>query len=118
MSSIDLESAIAAHMGWAKKLRDTIDGHAENDISVADVHDHTACVLGRYLYGTGNEYSLFKQYHDLLEVHRRFHKTASEIVQLHKSKEDDRAISLLDGEFQAASDRICELLRLLIIDGY
>lgn len=118
MSSIDIEAAIAAHLSWAKRLRFHIDGISSEQLTVSDVADFRRCVLGQWLYGSGQEYGLFKQYHELLEEHEQFHGIAAKVLQLHQAGLDEAAGAVLDGEFVTASDRVVKLLREIKVEGY
>lgn len=118
MANIDIESAIAAHKAWSGRIRDVIEGKGKKDTSVNDVQDHTACVLGRYLYGVGQEYSLFNEYHKLLDTHQQFHEVATSVLQLHEAGDDAQARFLLDSKFQELTDRVIYLLNELKLEGY
>jgi hypothetical protein len=118
MSSIDIDSAIAAHRIWATRLRYRLEGISEEPITVQTARDHTQCILGKWLFGSGEQYNLFEQYFELIEVHRSFHEIAAEIVTLHQNGERGKAESLLKNEFQQQSDKVVELLLDLKIDGF
>lgn len=118
MSSIDIDSAIAAHRVWSSRLRFYLDGITDDIVTVERIGDFTACVLGRWLYGSGADYDLFKQYHELIETHQRFHEVAAEVVRLHHAGETDNADSLLTGDFEDLSHKVIELLKLLKVDQY
>lgn len=118
MSSIDIDSAIAAHRAWSSRLSFYLDGISEDVVTVERVGDFTACVLGRWLYGSGEDYKSFVQYHELLEVHKQFHLVAAEVVRLHHLGDDETANQLLAGEFEDLSHRVVEYLKQLKIDGY
>lgn len=115
MSSIDIDSAIAAHRVWSSRLRFYLDGITDDIVTVERIGDFTACVLGRWLYGSGSDYDPFQQYHELLEIHQRFHEVAAEIVSLHHAGETDSADKLLTGDFAELSHRVIELLKQMKI---
>ncbi len=118
MSSIDIDAGIAAHKAWFSRLRYYLDGLTEGELSVGDVNDCTRCVLGAWLYGSGEQYSLFTQYHDLITVHRAFHELAGRIIELHQSGQTAVAETLLEGEFKSLSERVIALLNDIKIDGF
>lgn len=117
MSALDIEAAVAAHRSWAKRLRFHIDGISHEALTVADVRDHTACVLGRWLYGSGKDYDLFTQYHELLLEHQQFHVLAARVLELHLAGLNPAAEQILDGEFVTSSDKVVSLLKQLKVDG-
>ena len=116
MSALDIESAIAAHRSWAKRLRFHIDGISHETLTVAEIRDHTACVLGRWLYGSGKDYDLFTQYHELLAEHQAFHVCAARILELHQAGLTIAAEKILDGDFTTTSDKVVMLLNQLKLD--
>jgi hypothetical protein len=118
VSSIDIDAGIAAHKAWFGRLRSYLDGLTDGELSVGDVNDCKRCVLGQWLYGSGEQYNLFTHYHELIKVHQRFHEVAGQIVELHQSGQTAKAEALLETEFKFLSEQVVVLLTDLKIDGY
>jgi len=118
MSSIDIEAAIASHVSWVERLRNVIGGQPDSSVTRESAGNDASCGLGQWLYGSGQEYDLFSQFHDLKTVHSRFHQIAAEIVDLVHSQETAAATSLLEDSLRTKSEEIVRLLGDLKIDGY
>lgn len=113
MSSVEIDSGIAAHKAWISRLRLYLDGISSDDISIAAAGDFTKCALGQWLYGPGQQYELFLQFHELVETHKNFHDVAAEIVHRHRAGDLEGASRLLDVDLVGLSDKIVKLLGLL-----
>jgi hypothetical protein len=99
-----------------RRLSFCIDGGSHETLTVSGVRDHATCVLGRWLYGSGKDYDLFTQYHDLLTEHQVFHQLAARILELHQAGLTAAAEQILDGEFISASDKVVNFLKQLKLD--
>ena len=118
MSSLDIDVAIAGHKIWRDHLRNFIDGVAQEDITVERARDHTACSLGKWIYGSGEQYNFFDTYSELVDHHRQFHEIAAEIMRLQLAGNHLQAEELLENAFDTKSLKVIELLQGLKIDGY
>lgn len=116
MSALDIDAAIAAHVTWAKHLDFHLAGIPDDHVDLAQVGDYNHCVLGRWLNGAGQDYGLFSQFHELVEVHKEFHTVARRVVDLADAGRNAEAEALLGGDFRTISRRVVDLLGLLKVD--
>jgi hypothetical protein len=113
MITIEIESAIAAHQMWSKRLRHIVDGISPNRVTPTFVGSYTKCLLGEWLYGEGTKYHANIEYVELIKVHQQFHELAAEIVTLHLAGNDIAARQLLDGNFETLSNQVVDFLHRL-----
>lgn len=113
MSSLNVDSAIGAHRAWKGRLEHVILGIAENKLDPLVVSDDAGCLLGTWLFGSGQEYSGWSRFDELVDCHRHFHQTAGAIVLLFHEGKLDEANGLLDGDFSKSSNRVVALLTQL-----
>ena len=113
MSSLNIDSAIGAHRAWKGRLEHVILGIAENKLDQHSVSDDTGCLLGRWLFGDGQEYSNWSHFEELVDCHKHFHQSAGAIVSLFLEGKLDEANNLLDGDFSRFSTQVVALLTQL-----
>jgi methyl-accepting chemotaxis protein len=117
LSAFDYDAAIAAHRAWAERLLLFIDGTSREGVTAALAGDHTVCVFGRWLYGSGKDNELFREYHEVVQAHRSFHETAAQIVRLQEGGDSANARRLLGQIFMEQSDAIVQAMQKMRIDG-
>ena len=117
MITLEIESAIAAHQMWSKRLRHIVDGISPSRVTPTFVGSYTTCLLGEWLYGEGTKYHDNIEYVELIKVHQQFHELAAEIVTLHLAGKDTAAKHLLDGTFETLSTQVVDFLHQLRDDA-
>lgn len=118
MSSLNIESAVAAHRSWCRKLKFVINDITDGQIDADLIGDETHCVFGNWLSGSGGrEYSTAEEFGQILVVHKSFHEAASEIVQLSHSGKRYEANSLIITKLEPLSHEILRLLNQMGIDS-
>jgi hypothetical protein len=117
MIPIEIESAIAAHRMWSKRLRHIIDGVSQDRVTPAFIGNYTRCVLGEWLHGEGAKYEGNSEYAKLLETHKIFHEVAENILTLHLAGNSSAADLLLNGEFEILSTKVVNYLQQLRDEG-
>jgi hypothetical protein len=113
VSSLDVDSAIGAHRAWKGRLEHVIIGIAEDSIDLNKVGDDTRCLVGLWLFGSGQKYSEWEHFSELVEVHKQFHSTACQIVSHFHDGETEQATLLLEGDFTRLSNDVVALLTQL-----
>jgi hypothetical protein len=113
MITIEIETAIAAHQMWSKRLRHIVDGISPSRVTPAFVGSYTTCLLGEWLYGEGEKYGSTLEYTELIKIHQRFHEVAAEIVTLHLAGNNTAARQLLEGNFETLSNEVVYFLHRL-----
>lgn len=118
-SEIRFAEAIDAHLAWKQRLVDALTGPAAHTPSAADVGTDTACTLGQWIHGTGQQrYGYLSSFAALRRQHAHFHDLARQIVELARANELDGARRLMDGEFHETSlDIIARIRRLSALFG-
>ncbi|WPD21636.1 MAG: CZB domain-containing protein [Candidatus Electrothrix scaldis] len=72
-------------MQWKSKLSDFFYGVEQ--LSVAQVPDHSGCEFGRWLYGAGlQEFSAYSEMKRIEVLHKEFHKKIKQLIQMPEEK--------------------------------
>lgn len=104
---------IEAHLNWKAKIRKFIDG-ADIGVTVDTASDHTACILGKWYYGTEGQnlmhLPLMKQ---LGEEHAQMHALIRTIMEAFDIDDFETVESAID-KMDAQSDKVVALLNQLI----
>lgn len=80
-----LQTAIIAHLQWKARLSDFFYG-VEN-LTLAQVPDHTSCDFGKWLYGSGlQEFSAFSEMSRIETLHKDFHDKIKHLIQMPEEK--------------------------------
>lgn len=104
---------IEAHLNWKAKIRKFIDG-ADIGVTVDTASDQTACILGKWYYGTEGQnlmhLPLMKQ---LGEEHAQMHALIRTIMEAFDIDDFETVESAID-QMDAQSDKVVALLNQLI----
>ncbi|HEX5228396.1 MAG TPA: CZB domain-containing protein [Bryobacteraceae bacterium] len=110
-----IEAAIGAHGLWKGRLRAAID-NGRSDMPVATVRDDHQCSFGRWLFGQelDNQEKKSRHYKICVDLHRRFHLAAADVMALALAGKKQEAAQALEGnrDFKALST---ELTRALMV---
>ena len=107
-----LQVATINHLQWKSKLSDFFYG-LEN-LTLADVPDHSNCAFGKWLYDTGmQEFSAYPEMKQVEALHKTFHEKIRQLVQLpeeqRKGPEGQQALQ----SFKAECDDFVNLLETI-----
>jgi methyl-accepting chemotaxis protein len=81
MDVTNLQVGMVAHLQWKAKLSDFFYGVEE--LTLADVPDHTNCDFGKLFYSTvKQEFSDFKEISALEVLHKEVHDDIKRLIQL------------------------------------
>jgi len=94
-----IDKAILNHAKWKKRLKRAIK-HGYLSVPVAVIRDPHACRFGRFLRDNFSDDAFVPHYQEIVEIHSKFHKKASEVAMLAIDGRIDEAIS----EMQPNSD--------------
>jgi hypothetical protein len=109
MTLMDLQAAIIAHLHWKSRLTDFFYG-LEN-LTLADVPDHTRCEFGKWLYANGlKELSGYPEVNAMEAVHKEVHDDIRKLVAMPKeirmSDTGKQALAV----FKDKCDRLVDML--------
>ena len=109
MALMDLQAAVIAHLNWKSRLTDFFYG-VEN-LTVADVPDHTRCDFGKWLYDRGlKDLAGLSETSRMEQLHKEVHDDIKAIVAMPQERraaeEGKKALAL----FKEKCDRLVELL--------
>lgn len=101
LDAMDFQVAVIAHLNWKSKLSDFFYGI--EDLTAADVPDHTTCEFGKWLYATGlKNFSNFSDIHSLEAMHKEVHAEIKKLVAMPKetrmSEEGKQALAVFKGK--------------------
>jgi len=112
MDVMNLQVAMIAHLQWKAKLSDFFYGVEE--LTLADVPDHTHCDFGKLLYGSIlQEFSAFDEMSALESLHKEVHDDIKRLIQMpadtRKSAEGRQALDA----FKKKCDKLVEMMERL-----
>ena len=105
-----IEKAITTHQVWTEQFESDLAKGALPDNSQITAYDDL-CEFGKWLYGLEDEVKRDPDYRKVKNLHHDFHSVASEIVQLMKLQEFEKARKLLDSEYIAITTQLQCALR-------
>jgi hypothetical protein len=112
MDVTNLKVGMIAHLQWKLKLSDFFYGIEE--LTLADVPDHTHCDFGKLLYGSVmQEFSDFSEISVLEKIHKEVHEDIKRLIQMslemRKSATGKQALE----DFKKKCDRLIEIMERL-----
>jgi hypothetical protein len=111
---INFEKWMAAHRNWRRRLTGYILGTSAEEFDEAVVCRDDRCELGAWIQGEGDRlFGKLPEFAILREHHTAFHRSAGQIVHIHKAEGRVKAIKALHKEFDLASLRVIENLESL-----
>ncbi|BAN69510.1 CZB domain-containing protein [endosymbiont of unidentified scaly snail isolate Monju] len=111
---LHLREVLAAHSAWKRRLARLFKEGDRGRIDLITVADDRICELGRWLHGPGRDaFGKLEEYHEAVEAHAAFHKTAAEVVVEFKSGNRKKAAELLRTRFRDASN--CNQMALVML---
>ena len=117
IGGIDFRSAIQIHAKWKIRLKDYIEGTSNEDLKVAVISRDDQCVLGKWLYSDGKEkYGNFKEFQQLIDLHREFHQCAGQVLTQAQAGEQKRALQMIEsGDYAHKSVKVTSQLAQLYL---
>ena len=113
-SSIDFETAIAAHENWKLRLRAFLEGSSSEKFVAEEICFDDRCDLGKWIYGTGKtQLGSFPGFTALVGHHKMFHYAASNVVALAQAGKIDEAGKILEMQFSQHSSEVTRELNML-----
>ncbi len=112
MLSFHVESAIAAHKAWARRLEFYINGIDPEVIAPEVAADFHICILGTWIDSIAGEYAHLESFMHLVMVHKQFHELAASIVRMKDKGDSDEANKLLAEQLQTHVDSVSGALRV------
>jgi hypothetical protein len=109
MATMDLQAAVIAHLNWKSKLVDFFYG--VEDLSTANVPDHTTCDLGKWLYSKGmTVLADFSELNAMVALHKEVHDEIKTLIAMPKEKRmTDEGRQIL-AQFKEKCDRLVAML--------
>jgi hypothetical protein len=112
MDVTNLQVGIIAHLQWKSKLSDFFYGVEE--LTLADVPDHTRCDFGKLFYSTvKQEFSDFDEISTLEVLHKEVHDDIKTLIQMspevRKNAEGRQALDT----FKQKCDRLVQIMERL-----
>lgn len=107
------DNAIASHIKWKIRLKDFIDGTSSEKLDSATICKDNQCILGKWIYGEGENYKTMRQYDNLRVKHADFHRCAGSVVSKVETNDKAGARAILAKEFVAAAkDTVSAIMAL------
>ena len=112
MDTMDLQVAAIAHLQWKSKLSDFFYGVEE--LTDADVPDHTSCDFGKWLYSTGLQaFASFPEINALEALHKDVHADIKRLVAMPKATRTADAGKQALTKFKGDCDRLVHMIEAI-----
>lgn len=112
MDVTNLQVGMIAHLQWKSKLSDFFYGIEE--LTLADVPDHTGCDFGKLLYsGVIEEFSDFGEMNVLERLHKEIHDDIKRLIQMPKEDRKSAKGKQALEDFKKKCDRLIKLMERL-----
>lgn len=113
-SSLDFDTAIAAHENWKLRLRSFLEGTSTEKFIAEEICFDDRCDLGKWIYSTGRtQLGTFPGFTALMGHHKMFHYAASNVVALAQVGKIDEAGKILEMQFSQHSSEVVRELQIL-----
>lgn len=114
MTEFDIDAAIVSHEHFKLRLQQVLEGGSDEVLDPAEIEQHDACPLGRWLRGEGLEMlGQYPAFEMLVARHKYFHLQAAQVVRLHNAQEHAKAMQVFQGGYRHASNQVTLLLKEL-----
>lgn len=113
IQSLDIDVAIAAHENWKLRLQAYLEGQSSENFKADTVCFDDRCDLGKWIYGPGQQLGQFPGFRALVDNHKMFHYSASNVIALEQAGKTEEAHKILHGQFSKFSSDVIEDLRIL-----
>ena len=111
VGGLDLPSSIDSHQRLLERLRACSVGQCDPRLNAEALCFDSRCTLGQWLYGPGRtRLGQYRGFTDLLEQHRMFHITASNVVALSRAGQHARAQQMAQKQLEAFSNGVLKRL--------
>lgn len=109
LGAMDLQAAVIAHLNWKSKLSDFFYG--VEDLTVAQVPDHTNCDFGKWLYASGMQtLAQFPELNAMVTLHKEVHESIKGLVSMPKEKREAEEGQRALAKFKEKCDRLVAML--------
>lgn len=101
-----LEQVMLAHRTWLQNLESALRGQNPSIYKTKLASDDRLSELGKWLYQNEKIFTAYPEYHILIEMHKRFHQCAGEVVEHHRQGHFADAILLLRRDLSLLSEEV------------
>lgn len=96
-ASLDIVSAIEAHVRWKIRLEAHINGTSTENLDPDTVCKDDQCTLGRWIHGHGRaRYGAAALFLSLEQTHAKFHRSAADIIRQANAGDKAGALAMLN----------------------
>lgn len=112
--SLDVDRAVAAHLGWAGRLKTVLQGGGKEAPDPATAGRDDLCGLGKWIHGPGERCcGNMADFPVLKSRHAEFHRMVAEILRKHQAGQRSDADALVAGPFASISHEVIGILTRL-----
>jgi len=117
--SLDIDRAVAAHLGWAGRLKTVLQGGGKDAPDPATAGRDDACGLGKWIHGPGERCcGQMADFPLLRSRHAAFHRMVADILRKHQAGQRAEADALVSGPFTAISHEVIGILTRLDLGSH
>lgn len=113
LQALDIDVAIASHENWKIRLQAHLNGTSTETLHAETICFDDQCDLGKWIYGPGQRLGHYPGFQALINHHKMFHYSASNVVSLHNAGKNKEAQSLLNLQFENFSKDVIEDLQMM-----
>lgn len=113
-AGLDVHAAIARHQRLRQRLLACSIGQCDPQLDAENLCFDHRCLLGQWLHGPGKaRLGQHRGFVDLLEQHRMFHISASNVVSLARSGRQEQAQQMAERQMEAFSNGVLKRLHAM-----
>jgi hypothetical protein len=110
MSDVFLE-AIAAHHTWVTRFQNALKGTNREPLDPKLIRDDSRCQFGLWLHANPDAFPSADTYKQVMDMHKAFHETASEIAIMIRQQYQRESIDIYMEAFHTMSKQMVATLQ-------
>ena len=103
----EINKALFAHGAWKMRLREAI-SKGLSELPIEDAKRDDCCAFGKWLHSANLDADLrgSATHQAIISLHKAFHQSAGQVLEEAVQDHQDKAVSLLKGEFGECSQTL------------
>lgn len=103
---LNMKEVITAHLAWKERLERLINGESTEKLDPEVIQKDDHCALGKWIYQSEEKFKKEKEFLELVETHKVFHKCAATVITKYQDGNFKGAREILDSEVNILSNRV------------
>jgi len=103
---LNMKEVIIAHLAWKDRLDRLINGVSTEALDAEVIQKDNQCALGKWIYQSEDKFRKEKEFIELVETHKEFHKYAAKVVSKYHEGDFKEARNILESDVNIFSNRV------------